>query len=192
MNRLGEPVDRPVDGDRSLARRARVDVGEVEASKPHRETDLDRRRLPLAAEGVVEVDVDPRGVERAVLRLDDVRHARSIEGVLDEALGALPQGWVAERLVGLRREREARLEADPAVRLADLAEEGFQLVGQLVRPDVQVGVVLDELADPGQARQPPGTLVAMDPPELAVADRQVRYDATWPGRGAYDRGSSSA
>ena len=81
------------------------------------------------------------------------------------------------RLVRLRGEGEARLEPDPAVRLADLAEERLDLVGQLVRPDVDVGVVLDELADAGQPRQRPGPLVAVEPAVLVVAERQVAVGA---------------
>jgi hypothetical protein len=35
----------------------------------------------------------------------------------------------------------------------DLAQERLDLVGQLVRPDVDVGVILDELANPRQPGQ---------------------------------------
>ena len=65
------------------------------------------------------------------------------------------------------------VKAEPRVRLADLAEERLDLVGQLVRTDVDVGVVLDELADAGQAGQRAGALVAMQPAVLAEAQRQV-------------------
>ena len=150
-----------------------VDVRQVEPLGQHREVGLDRRHLPLAPEGVVDVDVDLRRVERAVLGLDRVVAAGPVEGVLDEPLGAFPQGRVADRLVGLRREREARRQADPRVRLADLAEERLDLVGELVRPDVDVRVVLDELADAGQARQRAGAFVAMEPAVLVEPQRQV-------------------
>ena len=43
------------------------------------------------------------------------------------------------------------VEPEPAVGLADLAEQRHDLVGELVGPHVDVGVVLDELADAGQA-----------------------------------------
>ena len=89
-------------------------------------------------ERVIDVDVDLGRVERAVLGLDDVRQRRPVERLLDERLGPLPQRRVAERLVRLRREREARRQAEPRVRLADLAEERLELVRQLVRADVDV------------------------------------------------------
>ena len=53
-------------------------------------------------------------------------------------------GFVANAKRGVR--------PNHAVRLLDLAEQRLDLVGQLVRADVDVGVVLDELADAGQAR----------------------------------------
>ena len=101
----------------------------------------------------------------------------AVERLPDEPLGALPQRRVADRLVRLGREREARLEPEPAVRLADLAEQRLDLVRQLVRPDVDVRVVLDELADAGQAAQRARPLVAMEPAELAEAQRQVAVRA---------------
>ena len=48
------------------------------------------------------------------------------------------------------------------VRLVDLAEQRLDLVHQLVRPDVDVGVVLDELAHAGQAAR-------------ATPDRSLRW-----------------
>ena len=86
-------------------------------------------------------------------------------------------------LSGFVANAEARREAEPAVRLADLAEEGLDLVRQLVRPDVDVGVVLDELADARESRQRAGALVPVQAPELAVAERQV---AIRPQLGAVD------
>ena len=44
-------------------------------------------------------------------------------------------------------------------------------------PDVDVGVVLDELADPGQAATARRTLVPVEPAVLAVAQRQVAVRA---------------
>ena len=166
-----------MDRDRPLRLAVLVDIGQVEPLGQHHQVDLDGRHLPLAPERVVDVDVDLGRVERAVLGLERVRDVGRGERLPDELLGTLPEGRVAERLVRLGREREARLETEPAVRLANLAEERLDLVGQLVRPDVQVRVVLDELAHPGQAAQRPGPLVAMEPAELAEAERQVAIRA---------------
>ena len=66
-----------------------------------------------------------------------------------------------------------RLQAEPAVDLVDLAQQGLDLVLQLVGPEVDVGVVLDEVADASQAGQRARPLVAVQPAELGVAQRQV-------------------
>ena len=86
------------------------------------------------------------------------------------------------RLVGLGGEREAGLEPEPPVRLANLAEKRPDLVGQLVRAHVDVGVVLDELADAGQAGQGPGALVAVEPAVLVQPERQVAVGPQAAGR----------
>ena len=80
-------------------------------------------------------------------------------------------------LSGFVANAKRRLEAEPRVGLADLAEQRLDLVGQLVRADVDVRVVLDELADAGQAGQRPRALVAMQPAELVEAQRQVAVRA---------------
>ena len=102
----------------------------------------------------------------------------AVERLPDQLLGALPQRRVADRLVRLRREREPRRQAEPAVRLADLAEQRLDLVGQLVRADVEVRVVLDELADAGQ-------------PADSVPERSLRWSRPnslkRSGRSRYER-----
>jgi hypothetical protein len=170
---LERAVDRPVDGDRPLGLALLVDVGQVESLREHRQVDLDRRHLPLAAECVVDVDVDLGRVERAILGLQLVADVGGSEPLLGQLLSALPERRVTDRLVWLRREREARCQTEPAVRLRDLAEQRDDLVSQLVWPDVQVRIVLDELPDAGQPRQRPRALVPMQPSELAEAQREI-------------------
>ena len=70
---LERAVDRAVDRDRALLLALLVGVGQVEPLGEHHEVDLDRRHLPFAAEGVIDVDVDLGGVERPVLGLELVR-----------------------------------------------------------------------------------------------------------------------
>ncbi len=147
-----------------------VDVGQVEPLGQHHEVDLDRRHLPLAAEGVVDVDVDLGRVERAVLGLDDVvarRSGSSVSWISASARSHSAGSPIA--LSGLVANANRGTQPDPRVRLVDLAEQRLELVRELVRADVDVRVVLDELADPGQPAQRPGPLVAMQPAVLAVA-----------------------
>ena len=76
---LERAVDRAVDRDRPLLLALLVDVLEVEPLGQHQPVDLDRRRLPLAAERVLDLDVDLGRVERAVLRLDAVLQPGLVE-----------------------------------------------------------------------------------------------------------------
>ena len=93
---LERAVDRAVDGHRPLRLAVLVDVGEVEPLRQHHEVHLDRRHLPLAAQRVVDVDVDLGRVERPVLRLGDVVAAGAVERLPDQPLGQVPQRGVAD------------------------------------------------------------------------------------------------
>jgi hypothetical protein len=159
-------VDRPVDGHWTLLLAVLVDVGQIEPFGQHDQIDLYRRGLPFATQGILDLDVDLRGIEGAVLGLEAVGPVHRVEGGLDLGLGLLPQRGISDALVGLGSERELRLEAEPAVDLVDLAEEGLDLVLQLVGPDVDVAVVLDEVADARKARERAGALVAVEPAEV--------------------------
>jgi len=95
-------VDGPVDGDGSLRLAVLVDVREIEPLGEHREVGLDGRHLPLASEGIVDVDVDLRRVEGPVLGLDGVVATGPVERLLEERFRPLPERRVADRLVRLR------------------------------------------------------------------------------------------
>ena len=53
------------------------------------------------------------------------------------------------------------------------SRRAVDLVGELVRSDEQVRIVLDELADPGKPAERARSLVSMQPAEVAVTERQV-------------------
>ncbi len=82
-------------------------------------------------------------------------------------------------LSGPRAEGELRLEPEPRVRLADLAHEPLDLGADLLGPHEDVGVVGDEVADPGQPRQHARQLVPVEHAVLGQAERQlaIRADA---------------
>src|SRR5450756_1725961 len=170
---LERAVDGPVDSHRPNGLAVLVDVRAVEPLGQHYEVDLDRRCLPFAAERVLDLDVDLGGVEGAVLRLEAVGLSERVEGGLDLGLGLFPQRRVTKCLVGLGSEGEPRLEAEPAVNLVHLAQKRLDLVLELVRAEVDMGVVRDEMPDAGQPRQRAGALVSMQPAELRIAQRQV-------------------
>src|ERR1035437_3708044 len=154
-----------------------VDVGAVEALWQHDQIYLDRRGLPFAPQRVLDLDVDLGRVEGAVLGLDAVGLAERVEGGLDLGFRLLPQLGVAEGFVRLGPKCELRLQAEPAVYLVNLAQEGLDLVLELIRAQVDVGVVLNEVADAGQAGQRAGALVSMQPAEFGEAQREIAVGA---------------
>ncbi len=91
--------------------------------------------------------------------------------------GPVPQRRVADGLVRPGGEGEARGQTEPAVGLVDLAQQRLELGAELIGAHVDVAVVLDELADAGQAAQRAAALVAMQPPVLVVAQGQVAVRA---------------
>src|SRR5688572_8566145 len=103
-----EPLQRPeygaMDGDRSLALAVLVDVMQIEALGQHQPVDLDRGRLPFAAEGVGHLYIDLGGIERTVTGLDAVVDARGLERLKHLGLRLTPGLLVAERLVRSRPE----------------------------------------------------------------------------------------
>ena len=102
-----------MDGHRPNVVAVLIHVGEVEALGQHDEVHLDCGRLPLAPQGVLHLDVDLGRIEGPVAFLRAVSHARALESLAHELLGALPQRGVAQRLLGARAERELRLQPEP-------------------------------------------------------------------------------
>src|SRR5438128_11755506 len=68
------------------------------------EIQLNRGALPLAADGVVELDVDFRSVERPRALVDAVRGAAVLERLLERALRLVPARVGAQLLLGARRQ----------------------------------------------------------------------------------------
>src|SRR5207247_8132006 len=66
------------------------------------EIELDRGALPLATDGVVELDVDFRSVERPPALVDAVRGAAVLERLLERALRLVPGRVRAQLLVRAR------------------------------------------------------------------------------------------
>src|SRR5207247_11245448 len=92
-------LDRPV-----LLQRAVGPVGLPRVLEPEAlgllEVELDRRALPLPPDGIVELDVDLRSIERAASLVDAVRGAAVLERLLERALRLIPRRVGAELLVG--------------------------------------------------------------------------------------------
>ena len=91
------------------------DVGQAEALR-ELVVELDGAELPAPAEGVVDVEVDLRPVERAVARVDPVGDPAVIQRRLERALGLVPSLVRADALLRPGGELDARRSSKPNVR----------------------------------------------------------------------------
>ena len=170
-------VDRPVDHDRPVRPVILARVLELEALGLL-EVQLDRRALPFATDGVVELDVDLRSVERAAALIDAVRGAAMFQRLLERALRLVPRRVAAQFLLGASGQVEPIREPErlPQHQLHDV-EQLEDLLLDLVLAQEQVGVVHREPAHAQHAVQRPRALVAIHIRDLGEADRQVAIAA---------------
>ncbi len=162
---LEAPEDRAVDHHRPMSLVVVARVLHVEALGK-REVALHGGELPEAADRVAEVEVHLRAVERALPLGDAVVEAALLER-LRQGLGrARRGGLVHDRLShGERGELDEGIgEAERPMDLERQLEDAEDLVDQLVRGADDVRVVHRETADPEQAVEGPGLLVAVDVP----------------------------
>src|SRR2546430_17603391 len=89
----------------------RARVLEVEALR-QRVIELDGRALPLAADRVVELDVDLRSVERAAADVHPIRQATPLERAFQRLFGDVPHGVRAQLLVRATGQIEPTLQSD--------------------------------------------------------------------------------
>src|SRR5205814_7304963 len=86
---LHRPEQRPVDHDRPLAAAVLRDVLQLEPLR-NLEVELERRALPLAAQRILDLEVDLRTVERAAALVDLEFLARLLQHAPQRRFGALP------------------------------------------------------------------------------------------------------
>ena len=123
------------------------------------------------------VQVDLRAVERAVALVDLVHEPALVERLLQRRLRAVPHLLGADPLLGAGGELQPRLEPEPLVDREAELEGADDLFLDLLLGAEDVGVVLRDVADPEQAVQRAGRLVAVHEALLGVADRQVAVGA---------------
>ena len=170
---LERAEDRPMEDHGPLLGAVLGRVLEVEPFRV-REVDLERPELPGAADRVGDLEVELRAVERAVSRVDLVGPPAPLERRGERLLGEVPVLEGPHELLGAGREGDLHVgEAERAVDLVDEVDEAVHLRRHLLERHEQVTVVLTEGPDAGQPLGHPGPLVAVEPPEVGVAHRQV-------------------
>ena len=151
-------------------------VGQAEA-RGEVEVDLDRRALPRAADGVLELDVDLGAVEGAVALVDLEVDAALLQRLDQRVGGNLPVLVLADRLLGTRGDLGGVLEAEDAHHVVDEIEHADDLVVDLLGGAEDVRVVLSEATSAHEPVYDAGKLVAVDGAELADPHRQIAVAA---------------
>src|SRR5207253_10863131 len=158
---LQRAVDRPVDHDRPVRPVILARVLEPEALGLL-EIELDGGALPLATDGVVELDVALWSVERPAALIDTVGGAAVFERLLERALRMVPGRVGAELLGGPRREIEPIREPErlPQHQLDDVEQLEDLLLDLILAPE-EMRVVHREATHAQHAVQRPRALVAV-------------------------------
>mmetsp|Transcript_16868 Transcript_16868/g.41828 ORF Transcript_16868/g.41828 Transcript_16868/m.41828 type:complete len:320 (+) Transcript_16868:702-1661(+) len=142
-------------------------LGQVEVA-------LDGRALPLAPDGVGDLDVDLRPVEGAAALVHLVVPPLALERLDQPGRCLLPDLIRADRLVGPGGQVDLVLgEAELAQDLLSQVEHARDLVRELLGQAEDVRVVLREAAHAEEAVQRARALVAVDGAQLGPPDRQV-------------------
>jgi len=150
-------------------------VGEIEALG-RSVVELEGAGLPGAAQRVGDRVVDLRAVEGAVARVELPGKAHAVERGPEHGLGLVPQGVVADpvgRVHGAGGEAELEVEPERPVDRPHQLHEAAELVGDLRLHGEDVGVVLGELPDPGEAAQRSRELVPVQHVGGEVTDGQL-------------------
>src|SRR2546421_3765360 len=176
-----EPLDRAEDramhhqGAMRFVIRARV--LEVEALR-QRVVELDSRALPLAADRVVELDVDLRPVERAAADVHAIRQVAPVEPAFQRLCGDVPHGVRAQLLVGASGQIEPILQSESLAHYQlDDVEQVEDLFLDLVLAQKDVRIVHRQPAHAQHAMQCTRPLVAIHIRDLREPNWQIAVAA---------------
>ena len=155
-------------------------LGDVMGIQPagHGKIHLNRAALPQSVQAVAQHEFDLGAVKRAFARLQLPRQAAAVQRQFQRLFRLVPHLVAADPLIGPGGQRQLHLvEAEIGVDPEQQVHERRHLDLNLILGAEDVGVVLDEVADPHQPVQGAGRLVAVAGAELGHAQRQVAVAA---------------
>ena len=140
----------------------------------HVEIQLARAQLPGPLQGVLHEEIHLGAVEGRLARRDLVFDAQAVQHVGQGLLRLVPQ-LVGTGALGRSRGQvdDGIFESERGIGLPQHPDEIVDFVPDLVGAAEDVGVVLRKGAHPHQAGRHTGPLVAVQPGEIGVPDRQV-------------------
>ena len=159
--------------DRPLLRAVGRGVGQVEALGQV-EVALDGAVLPLASQGVLDLVVDLRAIERAAALIELEGQPDRVGRLLERLGRALPDGVLADGLLRRpRRQVRGVLEPEGLHEAVDQPADPRDLLRQLIGRAEDVRVVLGEAAHAQHPVHDARALVAVDRAELGPAQGQL-------------------
>lgn len=174
---LERTEDGAMDDDRVVAGVIVAVEVETEALR-QLEVELDGGALMGALEGIEDLNVDLGTVESTVLGVDlPVAGEEVVEGLGKGGLGLLPSGDLTQVIVGHGGQVELELESKDTIDVAQEVEGAVDLLLDLLGHAENVGVVLLEAADAGQASEGTRELVTMEDTKVGETDGQLTVGA---------------
>mmetsp|Transcript_36658 Transcript_36658/g.109471 ORF Transcript_36658/g.109471 Transcript_36658/m.109471 type:complete len:391 (-) Transcript_36658:844-2016(-) len=162
----------PREAARQVGLRALSLVAEVEA-QGQLEVELNGPALVPTAQGVLQLDVDLRAVERPVPLIDAPGLASLVQRLLQLRLSLCPELLASQRLLGARAEGQGELEAEELVDVKDEIQGSADLLSDLVLAAEDVGVILLETAHTGEAGEGAAELVPVEHAKGCQSERQL-------------------
>ena len=166
-----------VDHDRTLLGAVGIGIFKLETLRQV-VVDLDGTQLPLAAEGVLDHEVQFRAIEGGLAVFGNGRKTL-LGGRLDDGLlRAVPVLLTADILLAVDLVTQGDLrgvsvELEDLEDIEDQVDDLLEFLLELLRTDEHVGVVLGEAADAGQSVEFAALLIPVNGTEFGEADRQV-------------------
>ena len=163
---------RPVDHDGAVLLAVLAHILQVEALG-HLEVQLDGAALPGPAQGIGQMEVQLRAVERAVSGVDGEGLSHLGDGGAQRILCKAPALFVANVVVRHGRQLDGVGQAERRIDLVEELDDILNFVLHLIPCHEDMRVVLREAAHAEQAVQRAGELMAVDQTELTDSERQV-------------------
>ncbi len=178
---LDRSIQRAVHHHRLVALPVLADVFQVEALRQV-EVELNGRKLPQAADGVHQLDVNLGPVERGFAGDQLVLDAHALHAVVERAHGHVPVGVATLVMLAVLRVPGGKLdlvlvETEVAQHVERELHTAGNLVLDLVAGTENVRVVLGKAADAQQPVHDSGALVTIDGAQLAQPHRQIAIRA---------------
>ena len=141
------------------------------------EVELDGGALVTLSHGVADGDVDLGAIEGAISRVELPLEAGGDEGLLQLLFSLIPDLNVAEELLRAGGERHGEAKAKDGVDVLEEVKGTLDLLFDLLRGAEDVGIILLEPADTGEAGEGPAELIAVEDSKVGQPERELAVRA---------------